>query len=125
MLAGDFYTILSIENEPGFTKAVLELNAAHNIFSGHFPLQPVVPGVCMMQMIKELVEQLIEFPLNLVRAEEMKFLVIIDPVANNIIEAALKYTTDDSGKINVTASLAKDELVHFKFKGSFTKQTAL
>ena len=125
MLAGHFYTIRSIENKPGSTKAVLELNTAHAIFKGHFPQQPVVPGVCMMQIIKELVEQSIEFPLNLVRADEMKFLAIIDPVANNIIEAALKYTTDDSQKINVIASLAKDELVYFKFKGSFTKQTAL
>ncbi|MEO6718779.1 MAG: 3-hydroxyacyl-ACP dehydratase [Ferruginibacter sp.] len=125
MLAGDFYLINDFQNEANMAKAVLELNVAHAIFAGHFPQHPVVPGVCMMQMIKDLTEHAMGNKLDLVRADEMKFLSLIDPVSNNIIQAELKYAKEESGKIKVTASLLKDALIHFKFKGSFIQQRAL
>ena len=125
MLAGDFYIIDSFQNEDNHVSVVLELDAAHEIFAGHFPQQPVVPGVCMMQIIKEITEQAVDYPLNLVRADEMKFLAIIDPLKNTTIRAELKYTEDNDGKVFVTASLLKDELIHFKFKGSFTQLSPL
>ena len=124
MLAGDFYIVNDYKQEANIVKAVLELNAAHEIFAGHFPRQPVVPGVCMMQMIKDLAEQALDKKLNLARADDMKFLALIDPVANNIIQAELKYTEGEEDKIHVTASLSKDALIHFKFKGSFIQQPA-
>ncbi len=90
MLLGDFFTIHHLE-ETGFDiKAGLVINAGHKIFEGHFPGQPVVPGVCMMQMVKEIMEQVIGEKTNLIRAYEMKFLAIINPQENNAIQAALK-----------------------------------
>jgi hypothetical protein len=47
----------------------------------------------------------------------MKFLAVINPLENNLIHASIKYTTDETGAVSVVASLFKDELVHFKFKG--------
>jgi 3-hydroxyacyl-[acyl-carrier-protein] dehydratase len=125
ILAGDFYTINNFQKVDNAVKAELEFNVAHEIFAGHFPQQPVVPGVCMMQAVKELTEKALDTNLDLVSASDMKFLAVINPVLNNIVTAELKYTEDESGKINVVASLAKDSLTHFKFKGSFTQQPAL
>ncbi|MEP7278535.1 MAG: 3-hydroxyacyl-ACP dehydratase, partial [Bacteroidota bacterium] len=56
MLAGSFYTIVSPVIEPENIRAILKINPDHAIFKGHFPGQPVVPGVCMMQIVKELME---------------------------------------------------------------------
>lgn len=120
MLQGDFFEITTVEVTGENVKADLVINAGHKIFEGHFPQQPVVPGVCMMQMIKEIIEQVIEKKINLVSASEMKFLAIIDPVQNNNIQATLKYTTAIDGGIVVTATLLKDEVIHFKFKGLFS-----
>ena len=53
---------------------------------------------------------------NLVQAADMKFLAVINPLENNLIHASVKYATDESGAINIVASLFKDELVHFKCK---------
>jgi 3-hydroxyacyl-[acyl-carrier-protein] dehydratase len=119
MLQGDFFEITTVEVTGENVKADLVINAGHKIFEGHFPQQPVVPGVCMMHMIKEIIEQVIEKKTNLVSANEMKFLAIIDPVQNNNIQASLKYTTAIDGGIAVTATLFKDEVIHFKFKGLF------
>lgn len=119
MLLNDFFTINTIETSGAEVKAELVINAGHRIFEGHFPGQPVVPGVCMMQMIKEIMEQVLEKKTMLSSAAEMKFLAVIDPSKNNIISAHIKYTLGESGQVITMASLFKDALVHFKFKGVF------
>jgi len=117
MLLNDFFTIRDTESSPTEIWAELVINANHKIFEGHFPNQPVVPGVCMMQMIKEILELVLGKETNLLHAAEMKFLAIINPQANNLVHASIKYVADESGVVNIVASLFKDELVHFKFKG--------
>ncbi len=120
MLLNDFFTINETVNSQTEIWAELRINARHKIFEGHFPNQPVVPGVCMMQMIKEILEQVIGKKTNLVQAADMKFLAVINPIENNLIHASIKYARDETAVVNVVASLFKDELVHFKFKGQFT-----
>jgi 3-hydroxyacyl-[acyl-carrier-protein] dehydratase len=119
ILLNDFFTINETVNSQTEIWAELRINANHKIFEGHFPNQPVVPGVCMMQMIKEILEQVIGKETNLVQAADMKFLAVINPIENNLIHASIKYATDEAGAVNVVASLFMDELVHFKFKGQF------
>jgi 3-hydroxyacyl-[acyl-carrier-protein] dehydratase len=117
MLLNDFFTINDKVSSASEIWAEIFINANHKIFEGHFPNQPVVPGVCMMQMIKEILEQVIGKETNLVQAADMKFLAVINPQENNLIQATIKYTADETGAVNVVALLFKDELVHFKMKG--------
>jgi len=118
MLLNDFYTITELNPAEGAVEAELEINAGHPIFEGHFPGQPVTPGVCMMQMIKEIAEKATDRKLQLQKAAELKFLAVIDPQKNNRVRAKLNYAVNDDG-LQVIASIFKDELMHFKFKGSF------
>ncbi len=120
MLLNDFFTIRDTESSATEIWAELLINTRHKIFEGHFPDQPVVPGVCMMQMVKEILEQVLDQETNLVKAADMKFLAVIDPQVNNLIHTSIKYSTGENGRINIIATLFKDELVHFKFKGEFT-----
>jgi len=120
MLLNDFFTIVKIKTAGTEIKAELLINAGHQIFEGHFPGQPVVPGVCMMQMVKEILEQVTQRKTNLLKAQEMKFLAVIDPAKNNLISVHIIYNTGDDGNMNVVASLFKEELMHFKFKGLFS-----
>ena len=119
MLLNSFFTISDLQMDEAAAKATLSINAGHKIFDGHFPGQPVVPGVCMMQMVKELVENITGKKTNLVKAHDLKFLAVIDPVKNNNIQATLNYTTDSGKSVTVQAAFFKDELMHFKFKGQF------
>lgn len=123
ILLNDFFTINDTVSSETEIWAELRINANHKIFEGHFPNQPVVPGVCMMQMIKEILEQVTCKETNLEQAADMKFLAVINPLENNLIHASIKYATDESSAVNVVASLFKDELVHFKFKGQFVFQS--
>ena len=122
MLVNDFFTIDKLEKEGGEIRADLVINADHKIFEGHFPGHPVVPGVCMMQMVKEIIEKVIGERTDLVRAGEMKFLAIINPKENNMIRATLKYNIEQNGNVAVSATFFIESVIHFKFKGLFAEQ---
>ena len=64
-LNGDFYRIESrLEDrtlgQSGFN---VILNPDHLIYKAHFPGQPVTPGVCILQMIRELLSVEMDIPL--------------------------------------------------------------
>ena len=122
MLQGDFFHISSTTVTNRSVFATFNINAAHRIFEGHFPGHPVVPGVCMMQMLKELLEKVIEKKTRLFKGDYMKFLAIINPVENPSIQAELSYNNNDAGGIIVIARLYSDKMTFLKFKGSFTLQ---
>ena len=46
ILQVDFYTINNLQVVGTTVNAELVLNAGHSIYEGHFPGQPVTPGVC-------------------------------------------------------------------------------
>jgi 3-hydroxyacyl-[acyl-carrier-protein] dehydratase len=119
ILKDHFYTIQEISNENNTVRSVIQLNAEHPIFGGHFPGQPVVPGVCMLQMIKELLETTFSSALRLSKGNELKFLNVIDPTKNRIISVELEYAGDENVTITVNGKLFVNETVFFKCKGVF------
>ena len=117
MLQNDFFTIVSQESGEGKLTGLLEFDPAHAIFKGHFPGVPAVPGVCMMQMVKEMLENAIGVETTLRKAMSMKFLALINPLVNRSVQFEINYT----GELQVNASLYNEGVVYFKFKGGFTK----
>lgn len=119
MLQGDFFYITTLQTEDNIVKALLELNAKHLIFTGHFPGQPVVPGACMMQMVKEIAERVTGKEMRLVKADNMKFLAVIIPAENKMIQMELKLSARENGETGVDAQLLNNTTLFFKFKGLF------
>ena len=98
MLKGDFYTIISsVSKDTTSFSSVLDINKAHSIFKGHFPALPIVPGVCMMQIIKEQLEDNLQKKVKLQSASNIKFLSLINPAENTEIEVDIKFTTTEEG----------------------------
>lgn len=79
MLIKDFYKVLSIEQSENKYDAFVFIYREHDIFKGHFPDSPVMPGVCTMQIIKELTEQIVGKKLMMVQSNNIKFRAIINP----------------------------------------------
>ena len=57
----------------------LDLQADHPIFRAHFPGHPILPGVCALQIVKELAERTWKSPLRLSEAKNIKYLAPISP----------------------------------------------
>ena len=124
MLQNDFFYFTALQTEGNVAKTVLEINAAHQIFKGHFPGNPVVPGVCMMQMVKEVLEELIEAKTRLLKAGDMKFLAVINPGVHRFVDLDITHSIDN-GNIKVDAVIQKDGTIFFKLKGLFSKNEAV
>jgi 3-hydroxyacyl-[acyl-carrier-protein] dehydratase len=115
MLLNNFFTIDSLTSSNDQIRAVLVIDKSHDILKGHFPGQPVVPGVCMMQMVRELVEVDRKKKFRVTEADQMKFLSIIDPTRNDRVEASITLQEKDNA-LAVTASLAAGTITYFKLK---------
>jgi 3-hydroxyacyl-[acyl-carrier-protein] dehydratase len=98
----------------------VKVNAEHAIFKGHFPQQPIVPGVCMMQLIKEILENGTHETLMLTSADYLKFMTMWTPDQHPELNAEIKIESVDND-YKVIASLQQGETVFFKMKGVFRK----
>jgi len=121
ILQPGFFTVQHPVAKTGVLEAQLEFNGTHPIFEGHFPGQPVVPGVCMLQIVKELTIMALGSPLQLQKAVEMKFLAVIDPGIQRAVSISLHYSGEVDNFVSVSASLFNRETVFFKFKGIFSR----
>jgi 3-hydroxyacyl-[acyl-carrier-protein] dehydratase len=121
ILLNDFYTILQRTPAPGVVKATIAINKKHRILEGHFPGLPVVPGVCMLQIVRELMEVTSGKDLKLTEADNMKFLSVINPEQNTDVDVTINYT-EEAGKFNINATLFAGTVTFFKLKA--TLQTA-
>ena len=90
MLIPNLYSIKKSEMIDDFNFNIqIELNPKHEIFDGHFPNNPIMPGVCMIQIIKELTELFTSQKLFLSKVSNVKFIAIINPFTHSILDLNL------------------------------------
>jgi 3-hydroxyacyl-[acyl-carrier-protein] dehydratase len=121
MLKDTLYTVLLFDHAGGAMEASLSINKDHPVFAGHFPGQPVLPGACMLQLLKEVLEDGLKISIRLKKASQVKFLSIVDPGINNILVLNLTYILTSENILPVSASLLFGDEICFKFKGEFIK----
>jgi 3-hydroxyacyl-[acyl-carrier-protein] dehydratase len=117
----DLFGIDKIAHEDGGISAILNINADSEILKGHFPGHPVVPGACMLQIVKEVLESVLGNALRVKKADQLKFMVMIDPASTPAVQLDIAYQYAEDDIISVTAKLSNPEAVYFKFLGSFVK----
>jgi len=115
MLMSDFYTVHELQSGNSGLSCLVVFNHTHKIFKGHFPQQPVVPGVCTIQMVKELIEQQLDRKLILRSASQIKFLQLITP--DVVPEVSINWK--QSGETYSVNALLKKDKDLFKFSGTF------
>ncbi|MCK5168402.1 MAG: 3-hydroxylacyl-ACP dehydratase [Bacteroidales bacterium] len=121
MLLKDFYTIIELDSsDKENVKAIIDLNKEHEIYEGHFPGNPVVPGVCLTQLIKEIMETVENMELSLVYADNIKFMAVVNPEINNRLQIDLKVKYDTEQElIKVNSVTHFNDQIFYKFKGNF------
>ncbi len=114
MLKGNLYTIQNIVFSDQLLQVTVELNVDHPIFEGHFPDVPVLPGVSMMQMVKELMEEQEGERLRIRKVSSMKFLQMINPEKNSILKVEVKVIEKTEEIIRIKAQMMIEEAICFK-----------
>jgi 3-hydroxyacyl-[acyl-carrier-protein] dehydratase len=104
----DLFSVVKKSVETTSGTFTMRLNASHRIYSGHFPDNPITPGVCSLEIIKELVG--INFPTcgNLKEVKSIKFLSFINPRITPEITVDLQIIETSSGLWRVRGVLCAD-----------------
>lgn len=87
-----FYRTLNFEHTEEGYRAEVELSADHPIYKGHFPNQPVVPGVCTVRIVRELTARAVGYDLWFDTMREAKFVSALIPCEGLriVVEATLR-----------------------------------
>jgi 3-hydroxyacyl-[acyl-carrier-protein] dehydratase len=115
------FKIEELQHNAGQITASLNINQSSSIFQGHFPGQPVVPGACMVQLVKDVLEEVLHMPILLKKAGNIKFINMITPANNPTAKLAISYKLADDGNINVNANLFSGEVTCFKLQAVYIK----
>lgn len=112
------YTVQKFESKDNIVTATIKLHKEHEVFKGHFPGNPIMPGVCMVQMIKELAEKTIGKELFLSIVSNVKFMAIINPEKNDTIQLVLD-VTEDEGLVKVRNTVHFEDTLALKLNATF------
>jgi 3-hydroxyacyl-[acyl-carrier-protein] dehydratase len=119
MLVPGLYETLSASRKEQKISAMVELDKSHRIYEGHFPGQPVLPGVLQVQIIREILEEQLKTGVILESASNIKFMSMIDPGRDNVLEIHIEIQSEEDRQINIRAEIRKEKTVFFIFKGMF------
>lgn len=127
-LNGDFYSIESrLEGLPqGQSGFNVILNPDHLIYKAHFPGQPVTPGVCILQMIQELLSEEMGIPLFINKIKNAKFTSMISPLDDRRISVLFSSVTSEDSGIKAQGVVARPDSaadVFLKFSVFLVKES--
>ncbi|PKQ45486.1 hotdog family protein [Confluentibacter flavum] len=98
MLLDDFYNIIYLKSvKDQSIEASVKINKTHQIFEGHFPKNPVTPGVVMLQILKNCLEIHLEESLFMQQLSRVKFLTLVDPNFDDILNFNIDISLENEG----------------------------
>ena len=94
----DFYTVEQVAGNDTEFEYLIALNKEHFIYRAHFPDNPITPGVCIIQLCKELMELRLRKSLFLKKILNAKFLSVVNPTVFGAIRVAFyKVSPSENG----------------------------
>ena len=121
MLIKGFYIIHSFNKSENSLFTEIHLNPEHEVYKGHFPQQAIVPGVIQLQIIKELLEKDLSENLMLKEVIVAKYLNMITPEENPVLDINIEYKLNETGDYLINATISKADISFTKLKAKLSK----
>jgi 3-hydroxyacyl-[acyl-carrier-protein] dehydratase len=120
MALTDFYYINNLNVNELAINANISLNTTHPVYEGHFPEKPIVPGVCQVQIVKQVVEKALNQTFLMSEAREIKFLNMILPNETNQLTIHIDLTKTDDKSCKIAAQIMSNDKLFTKLKATLT-----
>lgn len=110
-LKNNLYKIISKEEVNSIFNYTVELNLSCMIYEAHFPGEPITPGVCIVQIGKEVIEDLLleqssaSRRLEIIKAKNIKFLSVISPNETPILTYQVRKLVFSDDKMTVETQI--------------------
>lgn len=104
------------------TESLMEVKILSDspIFKGHFPGNPILPGVVMVEAVRSSLQCLFLRAFRLKSALSIKFLSVLNPVENANVHLSIKHAEIEEG-LKIEATLFSTDKIFFKMKGVYTQ----
>ena len=112
------------QTETGFDFQV-ELNPEHPVYKVHFPGNPITPGVCIIQIIKELSEEILQRKLFLKQIHNVKFLNVINPLENKEVTFSISISSGDEDVYKTSATVSNNDNQFAKLSLLFINKSSI
>jgi 3-hydroxyacyl-[acyl-carrier-protein] dehydratase len=119
MLLNNFFEIDNLEILPTGLLVDIRIHTDHEILKAHFPEQGIVPGVCMLEMLKEILQSHFNKSLMMESASVVKFLNMFTTPQLDKATFAIQINHNDT--YDIDATLKNDTQVFLKFRGVFVE----
>ena len=110
-LKNNLYKIISKEEVNSIFNYTVELNPSCVIYQAHFPGEPITPGVCIVQIGKEVIEDLLleqsstSRRLEIIKAKNIKFLSVISPNETPILTYQVRKLVFSDDKMTIETQI--------------------
>jgi 3-hydroxyacyl-[acyl-carrier-protein] dehydratase len=117
MLLNEFYTYEQLEGDSiDLLKFRIKILADNDIFMGHFPGNPIMPGVCQMEIVKEVLGDYLGKEIFYSFVSDIKFINMWAPDDSEVIYLEICANEIENG-CAIKASIYACDKVYFKLKG--------
>lgn len=91
------------------------------IFRGHFPGAPVLPGVCTLSIVKDCLERVVMKKTTICEISQCKFTGMVDPFQEQSmsIEIEVSAADEERGKLSANVKMSETERVIMKLRGGY------
>lgn len=110
-LINELFEIVSAEQRDDSYQCQVKLNPEHCIYKAHFPGSPITPGVCLMQMSEELLEDKYGKQLHLSTVKSIRFKKIVGPNDMPTFTFTKELLSEGELCVEVTIADAEEEFV--------------
>lgn len=117
MLHNRLYTLVPVETDDSDRRFAVRIDTSHPIFGGHFPAQPVLPGVCTLAMLRDAVARMEGGPVRFDRIRDCKFTSVVDPRTTDSLELRIAASGGE-----VRATVVDGERIVLKLKATYALQ---
>lgn len=112
ILKNNLYNILSADSEAKSFR--IKLNPDCKIYKAHFPGKPITPGVCIIQIASELLNELMPCNRTLSMVGNAKFLSIINPLESEEVTFTFKKIAEEEECLKVSAIVSDKDTIFTK-----------
>ncbi len=112
-LLNDMYTIKAWSDDG--RKACIEFNADHIIYHAHFPGNPITPGVCIIKIISEISEHIMNKSLSLYMVKNLKFVSPISPIESPCVSVCIDRMEKDGEMLKIKGMITDENKINTEF----------
>lgn len=119
MLITNFYHIKDKRTGTGEAHYKVVFPSNCDVYRGHFPSEPVSPGVCTIQMIKELTEEAVGRALTISNISNCKLTHVLVPSDEKTINADITFS-DTGDNVTINAIVWEGETTYIKMRATLS-----